>query len=97
MIIRIVKLTFKQENILAFQKIFDKSCQQIKAQEGCISLRLLQDKKHPEIFFTYSHWESEDDLNRYRNSSLFGSVWPETKKLFNAAPEAWTVNQRAAL
>ena len=97
MIIRIVKLTFKTEYIPAFQKIFDDSCQQIRAQEGCLSLRLLQDKKCPEIFFTYSQWVSEGDLNNYRNSTLFGSVWPETKKLFAASPEAWTVNQKAEL
>lgn len=97
MIIRIVKLTFKPEHIQAFHDIFNESCQYIRSQEGCMGLRLLQDKKQPEIFFTYSHWASEEDLNRYRNSDLFGRVWPATKKLFADAPEAWTVNQQAEL
>lgn len=97
MIIRIVKLTFKAENIPTFQDIFDQSCHSIRAQEGCMGLRLLQDKKNPAIFFTYSHWNTEEDLNRYRNSELFGRVWPATKKLFAASPEAWTVNQQAEL
>jgi quinol monooxygenase YgiN len=97
MIIRIVKLTFKPEHIAAFQTIFENSCEQIRAQQGCLGLRLLQDKHRPEIFFTYSHWESEEDLNRYRHSELFGQVWPATKKLFGDRPDAWTVNQLAEL
>jgi len=36
---------------------------------------------------TVSRWDSEKSLNDYRMSELFGEVWPETKRLFAAAPE----------
>ena len=39
-------------------------------------------------FFTFSHWESEADLNAYRESALFGEVWPKTKALFYDKPQA---------
>jgi quinol monooxygenase YgiN len=63
----------------------------IRDFEGCVSLELLQDVSHPNIFFTYSQWEREDHLSAYRNSELFKEVWGSTKKLFKDKPEAWSV------
>ena len=48
-------------------------------------------------FFTYSYWDSENDLNNYRKSELFNEVWTFTKKLFNAKPEAWSVEKLVSL
>ena len=45
-------------------------------------LELYQDKNNPEIFFTYSYWDKEEDLEHYRNSELFKNVWIQTKKYF---------------
>ncbi|MAC17280.1 MAG: hypothetical protein CMC97_03175 [Flavobacteriales bacterium] len=33
-------------------------------------------------------WEGEQALNAYRNSPLFGTVWPATKALFSEPPVA---------
>ena len=66
MLIRIVKLTFKFGNIDKFEQIFKETKQYIQDFEGCISLELMQDKTNPNIFFTYSHWTSEEHLNNYR-------------------------------
>ena len=94
MLIRIVKLSFKSENILKFEKIFKETKQYILDFEGCISLELLQDKTNPNIFFTYSQWASKEHLNKYRNSDFFNSVWSKTKVLFDAKPEAWSVHKK---
>ena len=93
MIKRIVKMSFKTENINAFKTIFETNWQKIKGFEGCSHVELLQDANNPEIFFTYSLWQSEAHLNNYRHSDLFNGVWASTKVLFNAKPEAWTVNK----
>ncbi|MDO9000923.1 MAG: antibiotic biosynthesis monooxygenase family protein [Bacteroidota bacterium] len=91
MIKRIVKMSFKQENIEAFKTIFKTDWEKIKGFDGCEHVELLQDTKNPQIFFTYSLWQSEEHLNKYRNSELFNGVWAATKVLFNAKPEAWSV------
>ena len=93
MLIRIVKLSFHPENVDAFLEIFENSKEKIQNRKGCRLLELYRDQKHPTIFFTYSYWDSEDDLNAYRKSDVFGKVWPETKKLFNKKPEAWSVDR----
>jgi len=54
-------------------------------------LELWRDANTPNIFFTYSFWNSEDDLNAYRHSELFRKTWKETKALFSDKPEAWSV------
>ena len=69
----------------------------IRNAEGNRFLELYQDKNDPRIFFTYSYWETEADLENYRQSELFYDVWTFTKKLFNAAPEAWSVDKLVSL
>lgn len=93
MLIRIVKLTFKPENIPSFERIFQESKRKILSFEGCTKVELYQDLKNPNIFFTYSIWDKESDLEHYRSSDFFTSVWGKTKELFLEKPEAWSVNK----
>lgn len=97
MFIRIVKMSFHKENIPAFLDNFDKMKEKIRNAEGNRFLELYQDKNDPCIFFTYSFWETENDLENYRTSALFDEVWAFTKKLFNARPEAWSVDRLVTL
>ena len=89
---RVVKLIFRKEEILNFQQIFDSKKDYIIKQDGCSHLQLLQDTKDERIHFTISHWDCEEDLNRYRNSDLFNETWKATKALFDEKPEAWSLN-----
>jgi heme-degrading monooxygenase HmoA len=93
MIIRIVKLSFHPEHVSTFKAIFEESKQKILTQKGCNRVELLQDVNTKNVFFTYSWWNSEDDLNRYRHSELFEEVWAKTKVLFNDKPMAWSTEK----
>ena len=97
MIIRMVKMTFKPENISAFEKIFEATKSRIRASKGCQHLELLRDVNNPNVFFTYSHWVDTEHLNMYRDSALFAEVWPATKVLFAEKPEAWSTKQKVIL
>ena len=97
MFIRIVKMSFHEENIPAFLDNFEKIKMHIRNAEGNRFLELYQDKNNTCIFFTYSFWETENDLENYRKSALFDDVWAFTKKLFNAKPEAWSVDKLVSL
>ena len=91
MIKRIVKLTFRENEIEAFEKIFEESKNKIKAREGCLHVELLQSTDSPNIFFTFSLWENEKALDDYRHSELFITTWAKTKVLFSEKAAAWTV------
>ncbi|NMH23961.1 putative quinol monooxygenase [Flavobacterium solisilvae] len=97
MFIRIVKMSFHEENIPKFMENFNLIKEKIRNSPGNRYLELYQDKNNPEIFFTYSFWETEEDLENYRKSALFDEVWTFTKKLFNDKPEAWSVNKLVSL
>ncbi len=95
MIIRIVKMTFEPEKVREFLEIFNASKLLIRNMKGCTHLELLHDVNNPNILFTYSYWENEEDLNNYRNSELFMAVWSKTKIFFSAKVEVWSVKQLA--
>ncbi|NKI32030.1 putative quinol monooxygenase [Croceivirga thetidis] len=97
MLVRIVKLVFKPENISSFENIFEESKDQIRNFAGCQHLELFQDKNDKTTFFTYSFWETENALENYRNSEFFRKTWSKTKVLFAAKPEAWSVSKRFIL
>tara|TARA_B110000211_G_C13809056_1_gene434077 strand:+ start:54 stop:350 length:297 start_codon:yes stop_codon:yes gene_type:complete len=97
MFVRIVKMSFHSKYIEAFEEMFEEKKEFIKNSLGCKLLELYQDKTNPEIFFTYSYWEKEQDLENYRNSDLFKNVWAKTKQYFNDKPLAWSVNKKASL
>jgi quinol monooxygenase YgiN len=90
MINRIVKMTFHPAHVDEFVYYFDTIKHQINSFEGCHSMKMLRDVRHPHILFTYSIWESEEALNNYRHSELFASVWPKTKQFFSEKAEAWS-------
>lgn len=97
MIIRIVKMNFRENEVQRFITIFSKYNQQIRQAEGCTYLALLREKKDGNIFFTYSKWNEESFLEKYRHSEIFAEVWPQTKALFAAPAEAWTVTEEIIL
>ncbi|PZF73791.1 putative quinol monooxygenase [Taibaiella soli] len=95
MIVRIVQMNFRPEEVSNFEALFEERKQKIRTFEGCRHLELWQDAHDPNIFFTYSMWESEEHLNHYRFSEFFKDTWSKTKALFQAKPQAWSVNQKA--
>lgn len=92
MITRIVKMNFRPEEVKNFLNIFHQSKDKIRHMPGCKHLELWNSQSDANIYYTYSIWESEDDLNNYRDSELFQSVWPATKALFASKAEASTLN-----
>jgi autoinducer 2-degrading protein len=97
MFVRIVKMSFTEENIPAFLENFELMKDKIRNAAGNRFLELYQDKNNKSIFFTYSYWDTEEDLENYRKSELFNEVWAFTKKLFNDKPEAWSVDKLVSL
>jgi len=91
MIIRIVQMTFREECNSDFQQLFAERRHAIESFDGCRHLELWQDAHNKNIFFTYSHWDTEAQLDHYRFSEFFKDTWSRTKALFAAKPQAWSV------
>jgi quinol monooxygenase YgiN len=86
-LIRIVRLTFSEKTIDAFELLYKKHENEIASQPGCYGVELVKDESNPFVRATVSRWKDEECLNAYRKSELFGEVWPATKALFAEAPQ----------
>jgi quinol monooxygenase YgiN len=93
MIIRIVRMHFREDSVEKFLTIFNKHKVAIRNVEGCTHLELLKDINHANIFTTLSHWGKPGDLEAYRNSALFKDVWAQVKPLFSESPHAFSLEK----
>ena len=91
MIVRIVKMTFKEEELKTFFNFLEPNKEKIRNFPGCKMVEFLQEKGNPSVIMTHSHWESEVALENYRNSELFKYVWSNTKIHFKDKPSAYTL------
>ncbi|MEL7422247.1 MAG: antibiotic biosynthesis monooxygenase family protein [Bacteroidota bacterium] len=94
---RIVKMTFRPEEVDSFLEVFAAASTQIRAFPGCLHLELWRGQRQPNVLFTFSRWENEDALENYRHSELFRSTWAKTKPLFAEKAAAWSVDTLAEL
>lgn len=93
MLIRIVKLHFREDKIEDFLSFFETVKHRVNDFPGCSGMKLLRDINTPTIVMTYSHWENEEALDNYRLSETFGEIWPLIKPWFAEKPEAWSVTE----
>lgn len=93
MIVRIVKMHFKGGHVETFLEIFHQHKQTIRAVKGCNHLELLRDIHNPLSYTTISYWDTERDLEAYRNSELFRDVWGRVKVLFGAPTQTFSLDK----
>src|SRR4051794_5883129 len=93
MIIRIVRMHFTKAGVDEFLQIFNSNKQAIRHFPGCTHLELLKDKDDVNTYTTLSYWEDPSDLERYRKSELFGSVWGRVKTLFSQRSQAFSLEK----
>lgn len=93
MIIRIVRMHFTEAGVEEFLEIFNRNKEAIRHFPGCTHLQLLTDSDDLRCYTTLSHWNSEEDLNNYRNSELFNNVWGHVKALFSERSQAFSLEK----
>ncbi|MCZ8354495.1 MAG: antibiotic biosynthesis monooxygenase [Cyclobacteriaceae bacterium] len=93
MIIRIVRMHFTEAGVEEFLQVFNDHKTQIRNFPGCTHLQLLKDVNDPTVYTTLSHWNSEEDLEHYRQSALFGKVWGQVKTLFSERSQAFSLER----
>lgn len=86
-------MCFHEALLPDFHRLFDAHKQDIRNFPGCQHLELHQDPEDKRIRYTYSHWISSEALNAYRESELFGVIWPATRILFAERPKAFSLEK----
>jgi heme-degrading monooxygenase HmoA len=93
MIIRIVRMHFREAGVEEFLMIFNDNKIAIRNFPGCSHLQLLKDAEDPTCFTTLSYWDKEESLENYRKSELFGKVWGRVKTLFSERSQAFSLEK----
>lgn len=91
MIVRIVRMQFTEAGVEEFLEIFNRNKTAIRNFPGCTKLSLMKDVSDPLVYTTVSHWQDEKNLEEYRRSELFASVWGRVKTLFAAKTQAFSL------
>jgi len=91
MIIRMVKMVFREDDIPIFLQLFEERKATILNFDGCRHVELWQSISGNGIYFTYSIWENEAALEAYRHSDFFRETWTQTKNLFREKATAWSM------
>ena len=76
-----------------FLEIFQQHKHLIRSAKGCTHLELLRDTHNPLSYTTLSYWDSERELEAYRNSELFKDVWGRVKVFFSAPTQAFSLEK----
>lgn len=93
MITRVVRMDFDPGKVDEFMAIFNRTKHLIRNFPGIKNLELHRDANLPNVFYTYSIWENVEALEQYRMSDLFQNVWKQTKALFQAPPQAFSLSR----
>jgi len=88
MIVRLVSLRFHPDRVEEFKQLYQKIHRQIRSSPGCLHLQLVVDNEGEGECFTISYWRSQEDLDRYRSSPFFRSIWPRVKAMLREKPWA---------
>lgn len=93
MIIRVVKLQFKQEVLEEALSELRSIAPKVRSMEGCRFLEIGVRSRDKGLVITYSYWDGVDYLNAYRSSDIFKEFWSSIKPLFDAKAEAWSLDR----
>lgn len=88
MLIRLVRMWFKPDNVDEFLRLYHAAYLTISSQPGCLGVRLVRQTDDPAAFATWSRWESAAALDAYRRSPFFRAFWPQVRTLFRQPAEA---------
>jgi len=92
MIKRIVRLTMKDTvSMQAFEDIYERRNPHKKSVKGCLDVKVMRDVNEENVYYTVSTWESNGDLEAYRQSPYFKETWPMVKANLAKRAEAYSM------
>ncbi len=91
MITRIVRMEFQPAHVDDFLAHFNTIKNLIRNFPGVQQLELHRDANQSNVFYTYSKWNGESDLEAYRNSDLFKDTWAQVQLWFSEKAQAFSL------
>ena len=74
-IVRLIFVTVKPEDGAAAERLWKDECAPLMiGQEGCLSEELLRSLEAPGEYISYSVWENQESIDRYRASAAHEEI-----------------------
>ena len=97
MLVRIVKMIFREDAIETFQQLFESRKELIRNFEGCNHLELWQDKTIRLYFLLTAFGKMKRHLTCIATLIFLMIPGYKPNNYLPAKPEAWSVNQKVVL
>lgn len=95
MITQIVKFDIKPEQIDTFKAALVVDKQGAESEQGCLELRLFQDKNQAGVFFAYERFQDQAALDYHAEQSYVKNVLGMLESASKAAPTVMVLNDTA--
>ncbi|MBT3791577.1 MAG: antibiotic biosynthesis monooxygenase [Rhodospirillales bacterium] len=72
------------------ERVWKEDCSTLmRKQKGCTAEKLLRSLDRPGLFISYSEWDSQVDIDRYRDSEDHKSIQSESRALQGGRAVVW--------
>jgi heme-degrading monooxygenase HmoA len=86
-IVRLIFVAVKPEDGPAAERLWKDECAPLMIrQEGCLSEELLKSMEAPGEYISYSVWESQESIDRYRSSAAHEEIKRHGASLATTSP-----------
>jgi len=86
-IVRLIFVTVKPADGAAAERLWKEECAPLMIkQQGCLSEELLKSVEVPGEYISYSVWESQENIDRYRASAAHEEIKRHGARLKTAPP-----------
>ena len=92
MIIRVVKIPIKDASINSFIKRIPIISNEVRRVSGCIHNDIFRDKMKENIFYSYTIWNSDEDIEKYLGSQYYKDIWGDLWDYFEGTPKSWKID-----
>lgn len=86
-IIRLIYVNLSPESAVDAERIWNRECAPLMIkQQGCLSEKLLKCVDNPGEYISYSEWEDQASIDRYRESDAHEEIKKHTRGLQGDRP-----------
>jgi heme-degrading monooxygenase HmoA len=86
-IVRLIYVKVNPDQAAEAERVWKTSCAPLMIQQsGCLSEELLKCVENPGEYISYSEWESQEKIDRYRESKAHEDIKQHTRRLQGERP-----------